>query len=656
MNKRIFKIFVFTFLCGGIFSQDIAIPDTITLIEEVKILAPRSLNESGAKIMKMDSLIIENKLNSDLSALLSENSSVFIKSKGKGSLTTASFRGTNASHTKVLWNNIPLNSPLLGMVDMSLIPTNIADEISLYYGGASLIKTAGALGGVVDLKTRPYNWDRNLRAKIISSYGSYSSFGNAAEIGIGNEKIQSVSKAYLFSSDNNFEFVNNDIINGSIQKQNNADYEQKGFLQEMYYRPGTKSLAGLKLWYQKTDRGIPALTTNESNFNNRTSRQNDENLIMSAEYSYFNNNYKIDLNSGTNIQTTDYEHKNYINGVGLYKTVNSLSKANSFYNKINYNRKIKRLFEFDVGAGYNFHKINSHELVRNEGYDTTRQEILLFISAYTDIIKNTKLGMLARKEIYDNDFAGIIPSVFAEYHFNNNLIFRSSLARNIKYPNMNDLYFSPGGNPDLKHEKGLQFESGFELNHLSKYINIKSCISGFYSKVHDWILWRPTVMGFWQPENISLVEAKGIEFNLMLNYKLSNIKITTSGNYAYTSSVNKSAPINSNDNSVGKQLPYIPLHSANLFIRAEYNDFYFSYQWNYYSERFTGSAAEPGLLVSIYPYYMNDISLGKKIKINGISCNLGFFVYNIFNESYRSVLWHPMPGRNYTVRIVLEVG
>ena len=95
------------------FSQEIHIPDTINLIEEVFIYAPKNLEETGQKINRLDSLIIENKFLDDISSLLSENTSVFIKSYGKSSLSTASFKGTNASHTKLTWNNVELNSPLM---------------------------------------------------------------------------------------------------------------------------------------------------------------------------------------------------------------------------------------------------------------------------------------------------------------------------------------------------------------------------------------------------------------------------------------------------------------------------------------------------------------------------------------------------------------
>lgn len=653
MTKKVKILFTVLFLAGNVFSQYMHIPDSVNLIDEVFVIAPKRLSESGLKITGIDSTVMENKAISNMSSLLSENSPVFVRSNGRGSMSTASFRGTNSSHTKILWNNIPLNSPLFGMVDLSLIPTNITDEIFLYHGSASLLKSGGALGGLVDLRTRP-SWKNETSVGIISSYGSYSSFSNAVDLSFGNEKIQSVSKIYLINSENDFEFNNTDIFNGGIQKQKNADFYKRGILQEIYYRHNSKSYASIKAWYQDMDRGIPVLTTNQSGFNNNISRQTDENLIISAIYSYEDDSRKIDINSGANVQNMNYNHKNYISGVGLYKVIDSESNVFSIYNSVCYSQKISENIEFSSSAGYNYHKVNSFEIIRNEGYDTVRNEMFLSASLFADITDKFRLGILSRQEVYDKKFSGFIPSIFAEYRFNNNFSLRSSVAGNTKYPNLNELYLSPGGNPDLIHEKGWQYESGIDYTFLSDIISIRSGITGFYSKINDWILWRPTNMGFWQPENIDLVIAKGIEIYSFINLKSGDWNFTGSGNYAYTSSVNHSQAINENDKSIGKQLPYIPLHSANAFIRAEYKGFYFSYQWNYYSERYTGSAAEPGLLVSIYPYFMNDISIGKKLSIYGVKSNIGFFVYNIFNESYRSVLWQPMPGINYRIQLVMN--
>ena len=73
----------------------------------------------GVQKTSMDSAVLRNDISGSMAQVLSRNSNVFIKSYGRATLSTASFRGTSPSHTQVTWNGMKLNSPMLGMVDFS---------------------------------------------------------------------------------------------------------------------------------------------------------------------------------------------------------------------------------------------------------------------------------------------------------------------------------------------------------------------------------------------------------------------------------------------------------------------------------------------------------------------------------------------------------
>jgi iron complex outermembrane receptor protein len=125
--------------------------------------------------------------------------------------------------------------------------------------------------------------------------------------------------------------------------------------------------------------------------------------------------------------------------------------------------------------------------------------------------------------------------------------------------------------------------------------------------------------------------------------------------YGYTSAVNQGDPLIWSDASYGKQLVYIPLHSGNVLIRLGWNNFFLSYQYNAYSERYTTSSNDVSRRDRLYPYFMNDISAGSHFQVKGLALSLEFKVYNLFNESYHTVLYRPMPGRNYQVLIKFQI-
>jgi iron complex outermembrane receptor protein len=146
------------------------------------------------------------------------------------------------------------------------------------------------------------------------------------------------------------------------------------------------------------------------------------------------------------------------------------------------------------------------------------------------------------------------------------------------------------------------------------------------------------------------VDASGFEFNGGLNGSILNFNYQINSSYGYTRSINKDAPGIWADESYGKQLPYIPVHSANLVANISRNGFHLTWMWNYYSKRYTtynsGKDSEMGF---IYPYIMNNLYLGKEISMSKGKLDIELKIFNLFNEDYQSVLQLPMPGRNYSL-------
>ena len=156
------------FMSCKLFSQD-----TITL-DPVNVAADRyAVEQLNPLVMKkVDSLILETKSTSSLSELLIQHSPVFIKTYGPGGVSTASFRGTTASHTLVLWNGFQLNAPTLGQVDFSTIPVFLADDIDLKWGSGTS-NNSGGLGGSVNIDSKT-GFGKGLILDLKQTYGSFN--------------------------------------------------------------------------------------------------------------------------------------------------------------------------------------------------------------------------------------------------------------------------------------------------------------------------------------------------------------------------------------------------------------------------------------------------------------------------------------------------
>ena len=89
---------------------------------------------------------------------------------------------------------------------------------------------------------------------------------------------------------------------------------------------------------------------------------------------------------------------------------------------------------------------------------------------------------------------------------------KASVSRNYRFPTLNDLYFLPGGNPDLKNEHGFSYDAGvsFDVGKKGVY-KLGGSASWFDSYIDDWIIWLPTTKGFFSPRNVKKVHAYGVE-------------------------------------------------------------------------------------------------------------------------------------------------
>jgi len=260
---------------------------------------------------------------------------------------------------------------------------------------------------------------------------------------------------------------------------------------------------------------------------------------------------------------------------------------------------------------------------------------------------------------YDDTFAPPIPAAFLDVTLwpRYGLMFKASIARNYRYPTLNDLYFKPGGNPDLRPEKGFTYDTGLEFTLKSNELfSLKGEVTFFDSHIDDWILWVPYAdKGYWTPRNVKQVHSYGFEVKGKASLRLGDWTIWLDANWNQTKAINNSEPVNEEDVSVGKQLVYIPEYSAAVMGQVSWKDFYFIYKYNYYSKRYTTSSNRMYTQRDeLNSYYMNDVSLEKRFNWRNTALSVKFSVYNLFNEEYISVLSRPMPRRNYGFTISIN--
>lgn len=656
-------IFIFL-LISARFSAAVEISDTIK-IKTVEVYTQKIVKEeAGRVITRIDSVVMLKGLTLNLGELLGQNSPIFIKDYGRGAMSTASFRGTAPSHTQVLWNGINLNSPMLGMVDFSSIPVYFTDNISLLHGSGSISERAGALGGIIKLGNSA-DWQNKFSGRVIAGIGNYGTKEKFIQVNSGTKKIQAQTRAFYNYSNNDYKFVNKfiadiDPTTGNYlyptQRNENSQYENYGLLQEIYFHPAKKSIITLRYWYQHNDRSLPRLLSNETDNNANINRQTENAHRPVVEWKYYGNKGTMNLTAGANIQLSTYQLKTKISGAEDLLVTDAHSRSATWLLNGSYNYQFDEDLSLVAGTNLDLsrvYSINSPQNSMPQSYDRQRLNQSFHLQLSKSFSDQLSAVFLIREELISGKITPVIPSAGIEYHpFTNKKYFlKGNLARNYHQPTLNDLYFIPGGNPDLKPEEGLMADlgSGYSSILADKTI-FHIAVNGYYSRINNWIIWLPTPQGYWEPYNMKRVNTSGFELNTGIRGKLFSIDYHFNGNYAFTRSINRDEPRNWSDESIGKQLPYIPKHSANVLVNLTRSGYHLTWLWSYYSERFTTTSndktSRPDLL---YPYLMNNLYLGKEIVLKKNKLDLELKILNLFNEEYRTVLQHPMPGRNYSL-------
>lgn len=640
-------------------------------IPEVTIYGKRPMKEIGVQKTRLDSTVLKESIALSMADVLTFNSSIFVKSYGRATLSTVSFRGTSPSHTQVSWNGIRINNPMLGMTDFSMIPSYFIDDATLLHGTSSVNETGGGLGGSIRLSTQPANAE-GFGMQYIQGIGSFKTSDEFLRLTYGDDHWQSSTRLVYSSSPNEFSYRNHDkkeniydedmtIIGQYYPKEKNrsGSFKDMHFLQEVYYNTRKGDRFGLNAWYIQSNRELPMLTTdygNESDFENR---QREETFRGVLSWDHLRENWKVSAKGGYVHTQMKYDYKRDAGNGVMTPMTRSRSKVDTFYGQSEAEYYIGKEWLFTANASVHQHFVESRDknIIRQDGnqaivgYSKGRVELSGAASAKWQPNERIGMSVVLREEMYGKSWTPLIPAFFIDgiVSERGNIMLKASTSRNFRFPTLNDLYFLPGGNPNLKRESGWTYDIGmsFAVGKEDVY-SLTGSVNWFDSHVKDWILWLPTTKGFFSPRNIKNVHAYGIEcksnFSVLLGKEC---RLALNGTFSWTPSINEGEPMTAADQSIGKQLPYVPEWSSNISGRLYWKKWSLLYKWCYYSKRHTMSSNDISLTGKLPEYYMSNLTLERGISLKYAELSLKGAVNNLFNEEYLSVLSRPMPRINF---------
>jgi len=586
--------------------------DSINQLEEIVLNGSFSqvLNTGYNVEVISDSILKSN--NQSLGNLLQDQANLYFKQNGYGMVSSIALRGTNASQTGVFWNGIAINSSLNGQTDFNTLTANSFDEIEIRKGGASVLLGSGAIGGAINLRDKVIFSDKK-EGNLQLGLGSYQTYTTMLNGLFSNQHFFVKIGAGGTISENDYPYLNSALSN------ENGQFKNYNINAVIAYKFNDKNSFSYYNSFINNDRNTSrTLTTNGTarllNFNSR-------NLL---DWKYLGNSFSSSLKLAYLTEDFtfffDKNENNFSNG----KSVNLISKYDlAFY--------VNNTIFFNAGIEYKKEQGSGTSISKKE-QNTINTYLLFHHQPFSKFNYNLSIRK-ANSSVFEIPF---IYAVDAKYELYKQLVLKSAFSTNYRTPTFNDLYWQPGGNPELKSEKSKSAEIG--LNYKANKLEFQ--LTSYYIKSKDLIQWRPVNGTFWQPQNIQDVNNYGIEFMAIAEKKFNAHLFRLKFQYDYTIS---------EDTSINKQLIYVPFHRSNTILSYQYINWRFNYYLQYTGKVYTTSSNTQ----AIDAYSLSNIDLNRSFFKDKMQ--IAFRINNLFDKNYQSVAFRPMPNRNYTLNINLNI-
>lgn len=576
---------------------------------------------------KIDSSQQAQQSQQSLDQLLTEQAGLFIRDYGPAGLSLLNLRGTAAQHTAILWQGVPLNSPMNGVMDLSLLPSFMLDEVLVQPGGSAALWGSGAVGGMVQLQSDlPYQ--QPIQVQLLNTIGSWGD----QRFGL---KVQGGKKAFTFSSRLWYQQAENDfwIENGTDSYfQKHAQTQQLGVLQSIGWQ-SQRSQVAIHIWHQQADRSLPPAVG--SRWNGSSQQDNYWRIVGTWDYTAKKQRHSQ--------LKTAYLREGFIYQDDFIPEP-AQSLAHTGWAEWTYSKNTGERWRWQGGI------MGQQVWAEAPGYTDNRtqgQAATFFSGQY--ILNTWQVGGQARVGVAEGFTVPPVGTLWTRWEARKWFALKGQISYDYRIPTLNDRYWTPAGNPDLHPETSLGQELTLLLQHDGRSGNWAYTAGGFHRLVNDWIIWMPS-NGLWTPENVQQVRTRGIEQTLDWDYAQRHWSTLIRIRYDLV----RATPTQTqqpNDPSIGQQLIYTPIHQAMVRAQLQWHNWQLAYVHRFTGQRFTTSSNTHALPA----FQLGSWLLAYQGLWQGHPWRLQARLDNSWNEQYDIFMGRRMPGRGWQIQFSLSL-
>jgi len=565
-------------------------------------------------------------------------------------------RGSGERQLSLFFDGVPLNIPWDNRIDLSLVPTDAIEGISVTKGIPSIVYGANSLAGVINISSKEYYGGiGNKKFTIQLGENNFKRFS-------GNWLGKKGKFTYLASASyedrDGFNLPNNMArpISNPGRLRINSDNKNFSTFAKLKYRANDFSDINFSVSYINAEKGVPAETDVRKprfwryplwkkfslnlNGSNRFGTQKTNILA----YSFSVTNFNMNINQYKDITYTDIDDIEKDKDFVLYgriiftrlfglssilklsasgfSTLHKESFLQGNYAELSYSQNV-----FSIGSEYEFVK-KKYSITAGVSFDG---------ASYP------RTGNKPEKDI--NLDYGINTSFV--YSFNSALMFQFNVGRKTRFPTLRESFSGALGrfvaNPELKPESATTTEASLSYIHSKGKVDVNL----FFTKLEDGIVRKSFPGRQFKRVNKDAIRTVGLEFSSAINV-LKRIRLT--GNFTYLNSFAKSM-----SGSYVDTLEYKPAFVAGLNLDYEITNKLFAVvEFNFVGKEFGlqegneyfKKLPEYGLFNARLSYTFNiykDAELEAYVRAN-----------NIFDSLYYTQWSLPEAGRQFFTGISLK--
>ncbi len=620
------------------YSPENTLPDTL-LLEEIRILGTRIEvpdHQQPVWIQNIDSDFLRQMPHESAAYLLAGHSFSMIRDYGDGNMALVSQRGFSPGHSRILLEEMPLNHPMLGVFDLSLVPAGLLDGISSSSGNPAAMSGSGGIGGTISLRTRMQQ-DRAFFSQSIGSYG-FEQTGAGASYTEG--AFSGGIRAYLQRGDYDFPYDDPDPVRQEKRTRDNNHKSAGYLLAQGSYSHRDWRFRSL-VWLDNIANELPG------SIHARTpARQDDrsQRWLFQSGYDGFERTW-ITATAGWYRYELDYTdwrtNRTGASTTRLYmfkpvvRHVWSAAHESNLASQWTY-----QTVDTDHYAGW----IHHHQV-------STRMNHSWQITSLITLYPSVEWEMHSKFDSALNPALGLTLNPGIQ-----SLTIRGMISRNRNIPTFNDMYWQPGGNADLQPETVASYETGITYRYAGgdEEDMIVAGVTIFWHDFENGIRWIPGPDGRFAAHNIERIRSDGVELDLEFSHDFSVIRADVHYLVSHTrASIHRERY--RGDDSVGRQMIYVPewMHKGSL--QAAYRKrIWTRIAVQQIGQRFTtmdhSSPRDP-----LRAFARFDLDAGFSASVRSMHLRASLGIRNLTDQTYEVIAGYPVAPRHYRASLTISL-